>query len=79
MKDKTRSLENLSPKQKAKMEKIEAKLAKRREKERKVIILDNFGKKLIKTFVVIAFLSQDKIFLFLDPSLFCFLLFKHND
>lgn len=57
MKDKTKSLENLSPKQKAKMEKIEAKLAKRREKERKVIILDNFGKKLIKTFVVIAFLA----------------------
>lgn len=57
MKDKTRSLENLSPKQKAKMEKIEAKLAKKREKERKVIVLDNFGKKLIKTFVVIAFLA----------------------
>lgn len=47
----------ISPKKQAKMEKIEANLAKKREKERKVVILDNFGKRIVKTFVVIAFVA----------------------
>lgn len=49
--------ENVSPKKQKKLEKIEAKLAKKREKARKTVILDSFGKHIMKTFIVIAFVA----------------------
>ena len=49
--------ENISPKKQKKLEKIEAKLAQKREKSRKTIILDSFGKHIMKTFIVIAFVA----------------------
>ena len=49
--------EEVSPKKKTKQEKIEANLAKRREKEKKTVILDNFWKRIIRTFVVVAFVA----------------------
>lgn len=48
---------NVSPKKQKKLEKIEAKLAQKREKSRKTIILDSFGKHIMKTFIVIAFVA----------------------
>lgn len=49
--------ENVSPKKQKKLEKIEAKLAKKREKARKTVVLDSFGKHIMKTFIVIAFVA----------------------
>ena len=46
-----------SPKKQKKLEKIEAKLSKKREKAKKIVVLDNFGKNIIRTFVVIAFIA----------------------
>ncbi len=49
--------ENVSPKKQKKLEKIEAQLAKKREKARKTIVLDSFGKHIMKIFIVIAFVA----------------------
>ncbi len=46
---------NVSGRKKKKLEKIEAHLAKKREKERKTVVVDNFGKKIVMTFVCLAF------------------------
>ena len=47
----------VSPKKQKKLDKIEAKLSKKRERAKKTVVLDNFGKSIIRTFVVIAFIA----------------------
>ncbi len=66
--NKTAIPENVSPRKKKKLEKIEANLAKKRQKESKTIILDNFGKKIMRTVVVIAFIAILAPFLFVTLS-----------
>ncbi len=49
--------ENVSPKKQKKLEKIEANLAKKREKSKKIVVLDHFGKGFMMAIVVIAFVA----------------------
>ena len=49
--------DNISPAQTKKLKKKKEKQEKSAEKTRKIVILDGFGKSIMKTFIIIAFIA----------------------